>query len=217
MPPSAPPASTAAQTQTLPAPANTIVTAAAIDVAAVKRAVEMVRNRKQSDANEVKKNISDPAAKKLVERVILRSDDSWALGFRALCGLHHRQPAVAEHRHLAAQGRSRGLPRTAPPNAQIQAFFSQYTPLSAKGKFALARAYVAAGNHCKEAEGVVRDAWRYDTFSQDVETRVAESFSEFLTNADHKARMDRRLYVREERHLEAGLCAPRRGLAAMKS
>src|SRR5215203_4220213 len=70
------PSAAAPQPQAIPAPANTIVTAAAIDVSAVKRAIEMVRNRKQTDASELKKNISDPAAKKVVEWVILRSDDS---------------------------------------------------------------------------------------------------------------------------------------------
>ena len=55
---------------------------------------------------------------------------------------------------------------------------------------------------------MVREAWRYDSFSQDVETRVAETFGEFLTNADHKARMDRRLYEKDD--TEAGLRAAAR-------
>ncbi len=205
-PPSDPvPASAAAQTQALPAPANTIVTAAAIDVSAVKRALEMVRSRKQGDANEIKRSISDPAAKKLVEWVILRSDDSNPdFGrYTAFVTANPNWPSIVTLRRKAEAAAFQDKP----PDAQIQAFFSQYQPLSAKGRFALARAYLAAGNR-KEAEGVVRDAWRYDGFSQDVESRVAETFGEFLTNADHKARMDRRLYEKDD--TEAGVRAAAR-------
>src|SRR5689334_20242282 len=204
-PPSDPVPSAPSQTQPLPAPANTIITAAAIDVAAVKRAVEMVRNRKQSDAGEVKKNISDPVAKKLVEWVILRSDDSGAdfARYTAFITANPNWPSIATLRRKAEAVAYQDQP----PNAQIQAFFAQYPPLTAKGRFAQARALVAAGNR-KEAEGVVRDAWRYDGFSQDVETRVFEAFGEFLTHADHKARMDRRLYEKDD--TEAGLRAAAR-------
>src|SRR5262249_40639822 len=72
------PGSSLAKPSSIPPPATTIITAAAIDVAAVKRAAEMVRNGKVTEATDVKRNISDPVAQKLVEWVILRSDDSGA-------------------------------------------------------------------------------------------------------------------------------------------
>ena len=130
------PASTG-QSQALPAPANTIVTAAAIDVSAVKRAIEMVRSRKQTDASEVKKNISDPAAKKLVEWVILRSDDSGAdfTRYTAFIAANPNWPSIVTLRRKAEAAAF----QEQPSNAQVQAYFSQYPPLSAKGRFALAR------------------------------------------------------------------------------
>jgi len=102
-PPSDPVPSAPSQTQALPAPANTIITTAAIDVSAVKRAVEMVRNRKHSDAGEVKKNISDPVAKKLVEWVILRSDDSGAdfARYTAFITANPNWPSIATLRRKA--------------------------------------------------------------------------------------------------------------------
>ena len=200
------PASTPAQTQALPAPANTIITAAAIDVAAVKRAVEMVRNRKQTDANEVKKNISDPAAKKLVEWVILRSDDSGA-DFARYVAFITANPTVAEHRHIAPQGRGRGLPGPAAQRASPGVFLAVSRRSPPRDASRSPARMLAAGNR-KDAEGVVREAWRYDGFSQDVESRVVETFGEFLTNADHKARMDRRLYEKDD--TEAGLRAAAR-------
>src|SRR5579885_3337369 len=57
--------------------ASTAATAA-IDVNAVKRAVDFVRQRKQSEATAIQNSIADPVARKLVEWLILRSDDSSA-------------------------------------------------------------------------------------------------------------------------------------------
>src|SRR3954452_23870424 len=65
--------------------------------------------------------------------------------------------------------------------------------MTAKGKFALARALLAQGD-TPAATQLVRQAWREDTCSAAVERAVMESFGEMLTRADHKARMDRRLY-----------------------
>ena len=185
----------AAAAQSLPAPANTIVTAAAIDVSAVKRAVEMVRNRKQTDATEVKKTISDPAAQKLVEWVILRSDDSGANFSRyvAFVTANPHWPSIVTLRRKAEATAF----QEQPPNPQVQAFFAQFPPLSAKGRFALARVLMAGGKR-QEAEALVRDAWRYDGFSQDTESRVLETFGNMLTREDHKARMDRRLYEKND-------------------
>ena len=136
----------------------------------------MVRNRKQTDASEVKKNISDPAAKKLVEWVILRSDDSGAdfARYAAFIAANPNWPSIVTLRRKAEAAAF----QEQPPNAQVQAYFSQYPPLSAKGRFALARALLAAGNR-KDAEALVREAWRYDGFSQDVESRVFETFGEY--------------------------------------
>ena len=141
-PPPIPCRAAAGQPQALPAPANTIITAAAIDVTAVKRAIEMVRNRKQTDANEVKKNISDPAAKKLVEWVILRSDDSGAdfARYAAFIAANPHWPSIVTLRRKAEAVAFQDQPA----DAQVQAYFSQYPPLSAKGRFALARALLAS-------------------------------------------------------------------------
>jgi soluble lytic murein transglycosylase len=94
-----------------------------------------------------------------------------------------------------------------PDNARVQAYFAKWPPLSAKGKLALARALLAHGDR-KEGEALVRETWRYDQFSRDVETRVADAYGDFLTRADHKARMDRRLYEKDD--TDAGLRAAQR-------
>jgi soluble lytic murein transglycosylase len=189
----------------LPPPANTIITAAAIDVAAVKRAAEMVRNRRQADATDVRNGISDPAAKKLVEWIILRSDDATAdfSRYTAFIAANPNWPSIVTLRRKAEAVAF----QEKPDDARVRTFFNQFPPLSAKGRFAFARALIAAGNR-KEAEELVRETYRNDSFSQEVESRILDAFGDMITRADHKARMDRRLYEKDD--TEAGLRAAQR-------
>ena len=46
-----------------------------LDLAAVKQAIDLVRKNRQDEATSVEGTISDPLARKLVEWVILRSED----------------------------------------------------------------------------------------------------------------------------------------------
>ena len=189
----------------VPPAATTIVTAAALDVAAVKRAVEFVRSGKQSEAGELKKNISDPVAKKLVEWVILRSDDSSGdfARYAAFISANPTWPSIVTLRRKAEATAFQERPDA----ARVEAYFNQWPPLSAKGKFAYARALLMRGDR-KNAEALVRDTWRNDGFSQEVENRIYEAFSDVLTRADHKARMDRRLYEKDD--TDAGMRAAQR-------
>jgi soluble lytic murein transglycosylase len=200
-----PAAASTVESGSIPQPANTIITAAAIDVSAIKRSVELVRSHKQSQADEVKKSISDPVAKKLVEWVILRSDDSGADFSRYVDFIvaNPNWPSIVTLRRKAEATAFQDHPG----DAAAQSYFAKYPPLSAKGRLALARALLARGDR-KDAETLVRETWRYDGFSQDVENRVTETFGEFLTRADHKARMDRRLYEKDD--IDAGLRAANR-------
>src|SRR5262249_10311595 len=75
----------------------------------------------------------------------------------------------------------------------VRAFFASSRPITAKGKFALARALQQQGDAAGAAQ-LVRQAWREDTCSAQVERIVTESFGDVLTHADYKARMDRRFY-----------------------
>ena len=198
-------ATSLAQPNAYPPAATTIVTAAAIDVAAVKRAIELVRGSKQSEASELKKNISDSVAKKLVEWVILRSDDSGAdfARYVAFISANSNWPSTVTLRRKAEATAF----QERPDGARVEAYFTQFPALSAKGKFAYARAILMRGDR-KTAEAMVRETWRNDGFSQDVETKVYEAFGDILTHADHKARMDRRLYEKDD--TEAGLRAAQR-------
>lgn len=193
--------------QPLPIPprANTIITTAALDIAAVKRAVELVRTRKQSDATELKRNVSDPVAKKLIEWIVLRSDDSGASFERYVNFINENStwPSIVTLRRKAEATAW----QEKADNGQVRAFLTQLPPLSAKGKFALARALFAQGDR-NGGETLVRETWRYDGFSADVEKQVQDAFGAVLTRDDDKARMDRRLYEKDD--TEAGIRAAAR-------
>ena len=53
----------------------------------------------------------------------------------------------------------------------------------------------------------MREAWRNDPLSADVEKQVLDRYSEFLSRADHKARMEKRLFALDN---EAAMRAARR-------
>jgi soluble lytic murein transglycosylase len=163
----------------------------AADVALVKQALGFVRRGKLTDATAAEKTIGDPLARKLVEWSIIRSDENDA-GFDRLAAFSSENPSwpnaimIRKRAEGALWDERRG-------NDTVRAFFASSKPITAKGKFSLARALLAQGDSAGAAQ-LVRTAWREDTCSASVERAVMETFGEMLTRADHKARMDRRFY-----------------------
>jgi soluble lytic murein transglycosylase len=181
------------------------VSTSAVNVALTKRALDHLRARRRTEANETKNAITDPVAKKLVEWAILRNDDGGAdfSRYMAFINANPNWPSITTLRRKAEAI----LFQDRHDAATIRAYFGSNKPLSAKGRLALARALMAQGDR-KGAEALVREVWRTNSISQDVELKVQEQFGEFLTRADHKARMDRRLYEKDD--TEAGLRAATR-------
>ena len=80
--------------------------------------------------------------------------------------------------------------------AYVRAFFGKDRPTTTKGKFALARALLLQGDRAG-AQSLVREAWRNDDFSGELEGLALDVFRDLITTADHKARMDMRLYAED--------------------
>jgi soluble lytic murein transglycosylase len=91
-------------------------------------------------------------------------------------------------------------------DATVLAWFENERPLSAKGRFALARTLLARGDRAK-AEHLIREAWRTDSMSEALEEKALEIFGPLITPGDQKARMDYLLYGREH---DAALRAAKR-------
>ncbi len=161
------------------------------DQALVKQALEHVRRGKQGEATALQKSVRDPVGRKLIEWAILRSDDNTVSATRYM-------DFVRDNSHWATVRTFRRraenlLWHEKPDPVRVRAFFAQVKPTSGRGKLALARALMTQGDRNGAAQ-YVRDAWRNEEMSAELEQQVTDTFGDMLTRADHKARMDRRLY-----------------------
>ena len=215
-PPARAPALTPATRQhaALPPPARRPTVAAAVaatsstsqsDKDALENVVELIRKRKPADATQVEATISDPVARKLAEWLILRSDDNGASmeRYRAFLSANPSWPSQTflRRRIEAALWDDRR------DDAAVWSWFENESPISAKGRFSLAKVMIARGDRAN-AERLVREAWRSDPMSEDTETAALDLFGALLTGGDHKTRMDTLLYGTEQE--AAGMRAAKR-------
>jgi peptidoglycan lytic transglycosylase len=190
--------STTATANSKPAPQFAVATTTStppVELAGVKEAIAAARKSKPSQALELQKSMSDPVARKLVEWAILRSDETESVEFNrymAFIAENPTWPAVGLIRRRAEA--TLWQDRLDP--AFVHAFFAKDRPTTAKGRFALARALLLQGDRAG-AQNLVREAWRYDNFSAELETQALDVFGGLITTADHKARMDMRLYAED--------------------
>ena len=174
------------------------------EIALVKSAIEGLRKGGAGKATDVQATISDPAARKLVEWIILRSDGNRASSARylAFIAANPNWPSLGMFRRRAEA--MLWVENVKP--AQAMSFFKDAPPQSGMGRLVLARALLAQGDRDGGA-AQLREAWRNDQLSADVEKQVLDRYGEFLSNVDHKARMEKRLFADDN---EAALRAARR-------
>jgi soluble lytic murein transglycosylase len=174
------------------------------DTDALENVIELVRKHQPGDATQAEAAISDPVARKLAEWIILRSDDNGASveRYRAFISANPSWPSQSFLRRRIEAA----LWDDHRDDATVWAWFENESPLSAKGRFSLARVMIARGDRAN-AERLVREAWRNDTMSEDTENTALDLFGALLTPGDQKARMDLLLYGSEH---EAALRAAKR-------
>jgi len=168
------------------------------DKDALESVIELVRKQKPGDAVQAQAAISDPVARKLAEWLILRSDNNGASveRYRAFVSANPSWPSQTFLRRRIEAA----LWDDHRDDATAWSWFGNESPISAKGKFALAKAMLARGDR-SNAERLVREAWLNDGMSEDTETAALDMFGALLTAGDHKTRMDTLLYGTEQ---EAG-------------
>jgi len=174
------------------------------DTDALENVIELIRKHRPDDATQVEATISDPVAKKLSEWIILRSDNNNATveRYRAFLSANPSWPSQTFlRRRLEA-----ALWDDHREDAIVWSWFENESPISAKGRFALAKAMLARGDRAN-AERLVREAWRNDPISEDTESAALDLFGALLTPGDQKARMDLLLYGSEH---EAAMRAAKR-------
>ncbi|BAL09906.1 lytic transglycosylase domain-containing protein [Bradyrhizobium japonicum] len=170
----------------------------------LENVIELVRKRKAADATSYAASISDPVARKLAEWIILRSEDNGATveRYRAFLSANPSWPSQTflRRRLEAAMWDDRR------DDSVAWSWFENESPVSAKGRFTLAKAMLARGDRAN-AERLVREAWRSDPMSEETENNALDQFGALVTPGDQKARMDTLLYGSEN---EAALRAAKR-------
>jgi len=180
------------------------------ELASLKEAITLARNGKTGQVTDLQKTIADPVARKLLEWVLLRSDNNTS-DFSRYAAFINANPGWPSIGLLRRRAEAMLWQEQVDP-AYVRAVFAKEPPLTSKGRLALARALLAYGDR-GGAQSQVRSAWRNDALSSDLEDQVLDTFKDVLTPADHKARMDMRLYAED---VEAGLrAANRAGPAAV--
>ena len=168
------------------------IAASPTDLGAVKQALDLVKRRRPDEATSIAATLRDPLSRTLIEWAVLHSDDTKA-GFDryvAFMAAHPSWPnsGMFRRRAEAALWQEHRDPAT------VRAFFADEPPITAKGRFALARALLAQGDRVT-GQRYVHEAWDNDAFSRDLEMEALETFRDLLTGADHKARMDARFAI----------------------
>jgi soluble lytic murein transglycosylase len=175
------------------------------DIDTVKQALGRVHAGRLGEASAIERDVADPLARKLVEWVILRNDDNESdfARYSAFISANPGWPSIVTLRRRAEAL----LWQERADAATVRTYFANNRPLSAKGRFALARALMLDGDRAG-AQALVREAWRSDSFSQELEAQALDLFGDLIGRADDKARMDHTLCTKDD--LDAGLRAAKR-------
>lgn len=163
------------------------------DLAVLKDAIDLARRGKTEDATAAENRILDPAGQKLAEWYLLRRSET-AAKFSRYAAFIAANPDWPSMTLLRRRAEAR-LWQEKKDAATVHGFTAD-RPISAKGKFALARVLLAEGERDR-AVRLVAEAWQSDELSERLESDVLEAFRDLLTPEDHRARMDKRLGVKD--------------------
>ena len=163
------------------------------DLAAVKQAIELVRQHKFSDVTALAASINDPTAQKLIEWVFLRDSDSPA-GFDRYDSFIRTNPDWPSMPLLRRRAEAR-LWQERRGAATVHRFVNEH-PAGALGRLALARVLLGEG-YLARALSEVRSVWQSAELSAELETEVVDVFPGELSASDDVARMDRRLGAKD--------------------
>ena len=164
------------------------------DLAVIKKVIDLARDGETEDATEAAKAIEDPAGQKLVEWFILRHSETQA-GFARFASFLANNPTWPSITLMRRRAEAR-LWQEKAGNATIRTFFADKGPLTAKGRFALARQLLADGDRLAAAREA-KAAWRSEELGEATEEIAYEEFKDLLAREDHLARMDKRIGAKE--------------------
>src|SRR5205085_4519980 len=137
--------------------------------------------------------ITDPAAKTLVEWMVLRRGSA-EVSFNRYIAFINNNPDWPSIPLLRGRAEAR-LWQQRRDAATVRDFVGS-EPVGVYGQLALARVLLAAGDRAGAVSNV-RAAWHDGELTAETETAVLAEFSALLTKTDHAGRMDRRLGAKD--------------------
>jgi soluble lytic murein transglycosylase len=160
----------------------------AADLALIREATSAFSANDPNKGRGARDQIADPIARKLVDWVRLRAGLGEAAETRAFLDANPAWPdrTLLNQRLDEALFTRGGAPKT------IKDLYKDNEPRTAAGMAALASAHLAEGDEATAAL-LAAKAWRTLDIAATLETGFLERFGKYLTEADHKWRLDRLL------------------------
>lgn len=160
----------------------------AADAALIRDAVNAFSANDAAKGRSIRDQISDPLGRKLADWARLRVGLGEAPEYRAFLDAN---PAWPDRNTLNQRLDEALFARGGSPKA-IKELYRGNEPRTAAGFAALASAHLAEGDEAT-ARALAQKAWRTLDITATLETGFLERFGKYLTEADHKWRLDRLL------------------------
>ena len=172
------------------AAADARIRALGYDATGIEDAIVAYRAENLNGGDAIAARISQPVVRAALEWVALRLDSS-KIGLARLAAFqtaHPDWPAKPWFRHLTEAH----LFHASDPKV-VERFFATSAPVTALGKYALAKA-LKADNQQADAAKIARGIFRDSDLSGALEGKLKADFGADITKADYKYRADRLLY-----------------------
>ena len=166
---------------------------AGANLATVKAAIKEARAGNTSAALAREANLGDPAARTLIDWMVMRYGKG--VDFATLARF------IADHPHWpemdAIRSRAEQELLTGPFGTDVvHGHLAKMPPRSIYGRLALARVHLEAGDRAAAA-GLVRALWTEETLGEAMESRILKGFGELLRDEDHGLRLVNLIYRHE--------------------
>jgi soluble lytic murein transglycosylase len=160
-------------------------------VANLREAVRNLRKGDAATAEQLIKELDDPAVTRLAEWIAIRAlaVPTTLARIEAFVVANPDWPGATA---LRRRGES-AMFQEKPAREAVVAHFAARPPTTALGRLALARSFDPAKDAPAIAE-LIRKAWRDDQFGVSLEAQIVSEFGRFLRTEDHRYRMERFLF-----------------------
>jgi soluble lytic murein transglycosylase len=132
-------------------------------------------------------NGTDPIGKRLIEWRYVLSETGGAT-FQEIADFVYRNPNWPRRDALLSRAERAMPPEFSDP--EVIAWYGARKPLTAEGQMRLGQALAATGR-AGEGAALIRQAWVESNFTEAEETQILYRYGSLLTEADHRARLDR--------------------------